>query len=191
MPCAESRLIEKPQVKNEPASCQNASVCSASLAVTRSTGAATVPGLAVPPSGNSPTDSGESRSTQRQSGSSTTSIAPAITTYVKRHPRDRHEHAVEEQAQRDHGGEARAVEAEIGHDRLEERPDGVAHSRRHECRDGEGRDDPPPVEDRSIGHVVSTISGATYARFRSLAQANGVAAFARRRRSRRRSPSGT
>src|SRR5206468_10233810 len=48
---------------------------------------------------------------------------------------------------------------------------GVADSRRHECRDGESRDDPPPVEDRSIGHVVSTISGATYARFRSLAHA--------------------
>src|SRR5438552_15271906 len=92
MPCAESRLIEKPQVKNEPASCQNASVCSASLAVTRSTGAATVPGLAGPPSGNSPTDSGESRGTQRQSGSSTTSIAPAIRTYVIRDPLVRMSH---------------------------------------------------------------------------------------------------
>ena len=33
-----------------------------------------------------PTDSGESRSTQRQSGSETSRISPAITTYVVRQP---------------------------------------------------------------------------------------------------------
>src|SRR2546427_3449773 len=54
MPCAESRLIEKPQVKNEPASCQNASVCSASPAVTRSTGGALAPAFTAAPSPERP-----------------------------------------------------------------------------------------------------------------------------------------
>ena len=86
MPWAESRLIEKPHVKNEPASCQKASVCTASVAVTRSTGGAVVPGFRGTPSGVNPTDSGESRSTSRQIGRISTRTAPAMTTYVNRHP---------------------------------------------------------------------------------------------------------
>src|SRR2546425_1320120 len=86
IPCAESRLIEKPQVKNDPASCQNASVCNASRAVTRSTGAAVAPGFTAAPSGKSPTDSGESRTTHRQRGSASARIPAAIRTYVVRHP---------------------------------------------------------------------------------------------------------
>src|SRR5437667_12615243 len=66
MPCAESRLIEKPQVKNEPASCQNASVCSASPAVTRSTGGALAPGLTAAPPALRPIDSGDSGTTRAQ-----------------------------------------------------------------------------------------------------------------------------
>ena len=80
MPCADSRLIEKPHVKNEPASCQNASVCSASPALMRSTGAAPAPGVGATPSALSPTDSGESLTTHRQSGSTSTRMPPAITT---------------------------------------------------------------------------------------------------------------
>ena len=80
IPCAESRLIEKPQVKKEPASCQKASVRSASPAVTRSTDPAAAPAAGGAPSTVSPTDSGESRITQRQSGSETARIRPAMTT---------------------------------------------------------------------------------------------------------------
>ena len=80
MPWAESRLIEKPQVKKEPASCQKARVRSASPAVTRSTESAGTPGRRGAPSAVSPTDSGESRITQRQSGREITSTSPAITT---------------------------------------------------------------------------------------------------------------
>src|SRR6266566_2890046 len=86
MPCAESRLIEKPQVKNEPASCQNASVCSASPAVTRSTGGALAPAFTAAPSAVSPIDSGESRTTSRQSGSTRSRTPAAMTTYVRRQP---------------------------------------------------------------------------------------------------------
>src|SRR5690349_24070507 len=80
MPCAEIKLIEKPHVKNEPASCQNASVLSASLAVTRSILGAATPGSGGAPSAVRPTDSGESRITHRQSGSETRRISPAMTT---------------------------------------------------------------------------------------------------------------
>ena len=45
MPWAESRLMENPQVKKEPASCQKASVCTASLPRTRSMGGAVAPGV--------------------------------------------------------------------------------------------------------------------------------------------------
>src|SRR6185436_11480779 len=78
--------IEKPQVKNEPPSCQNASVWIASLLRTRSTPPATVPGAAATPSGVSPTDSGESRTTHRQRGITRSTTAPAMTTYVIRQP---------------------------------------------------------------------------------------------------------
>ena len=72
--------MEKPQVKNEPASCQKASVCSASPADTRSTGTGPVEGFRAPPSGFKPTDSGESRSTQRQRGITRARTIPAMTT---------------------------------------------------------------------------------------------------------------
>src|SRR5262249_19580767 len=60
--------------------------------------------------------------------------------------------AVEKQAQRNHEREARAVEAEVGHNRLEKRPDRVADSRRRERHRRERGDDPPAVEDRSVPH---------------------------------------
>jgi hypothetical protein len=78
---------------------------------------------------------------------------------VERHARDRHEETVEEEAQRDHDREARAVDAEVGDDRLQERPHRVAYARRHERRHGKRRDDPPAVKDRAIGHGFSTIAG--------------------------------
>src|SRR2546427_7130645 len=86
IPCAESRLIEKPQVKNEPASCQNASVCSASPAVTRSTGAAPVPAFTAAPAAVSPIDSGESRTTHRHNGKTRARKPPPIITHLRRHP---------------------------------------------------------------------------------------------------------
>src|SRR5262249_53117640 len=52
----------------------------------------------------------------------------------------------------------RPIEAKIVDDRLEERPDGVPHARREERGDGEGRDDPPAVEDRALSHGVCTIA---------------------------------
>ncbi len=67
-------------MKKEPASCQKARVRSASLALTRSTDAAGAPGSRGSPSAVSPTDSGESRSTQMQSGSEMARIRPAMTT---------------------------------------------------------------------------------------------------------------
>ena len=45
-----------------------------------------VPGFRGTPSGVSPTDSGESRSTSRQSGRTSTRTAAAMYTYVIRHP---------------------------------------------------------------------------------------------------------
>src|SRR5262249_44748977 len=75
-----------PQVKNEPASCQKASVWTASPAVTRSAEAAGALALRGSPSAVSPIDSGESRSTKRQSGSTMATINPEMATYVIRQP---------------------------------------------------------------------------------------------------------
>src|SRR5262249_19745044 len=86
MPCAESRLIEKPHVKNELASCQKASVCTASPPLTPSPPAGGNPGRVGAPSAPRPIDSGESRTTRRQRGSINTSTSPAITMYVVRQP---------------------------------------------------------------------------------------------------------
>src|SRR5205807_5985174 len=66
---------------------------------------------------------------------------------------ERPEDAVEEEAHRDHEGEARAVEAEVGHDRLEKWPDGVADSGGDERHEREPGDHPPAVEHRSVFHV--------------------------------------
>ena len=72
-PCEDTRLIEKPQVKKDPASCQKATVRSAVPVDVRCAGAATLdPARAGAPSGASPIASGESRTTKRQSGSMTT-----------------------------------------------------------------------------------------------------------------------
>src|SRR6185295_13296856 len=65
---------------------------------------------------------------------------------------------VEEEAERDDGREARAVETEILHDRLEEGPDRVADTRRDERGDRECRDHVPAVEDRAISHGFTTIA---------------------------------
>ena len=73
-------------MKNEPASCQNASVCSASPALTRSRATARPLALAGAPSGRRPIDSGESRTTNTQSGSTRSRTPAAITTYVMRQP---------------------------------------------------------------------------------------------------------
>src|SRR5207237_10090989 len=82
---------------------------------------------------------------------------------IERQADERTEDAVEEEAHRDHEREARAVETEVGHDRLEEWPHGVADSGGDERHEGESGDDPPAVEHRSAFHVSPTILGlATY-----------------------------
>src|SRR3989442_3417817 len=83
MPCAESRLIEKPQVKNEPASCQNASVCSASPAVTRSTGGALAPAFTAAPSAGNPHRSREAPKNNTKSGRTKGRTTAAVTTHTE------------------------------------------------------------------------------------------------------------
>ena len=68
-PCADRRLIENPHVKKEPASCQNASDCIATVAVTRCLLVAVAPGSGAAPSAPRPIDSGDSRTTQSEIGS--------------------------------------------------------------------------------------------------------------------------
>src|SRR4030095_4085473 len=69
-PCEDTRLIEKPQVKKDPASCQKATVRrSAEVDVRWMDAGTVVPAGAAAPSGASPMPSGESRTTKRQSGS--------------------------------------------------------------------------------------------------------------------------
>src|SRR5581483_4751527 len=65
---------------------------------------------------------------------------------------ERHEQAVEEEAERHHGREAGAVGAEIRDHRLEERPGREPQPARQEDHDGEGDGDPPPVEEPPAGH---------------------------------------
>ena len=77
-PCDEIRLMEKPQVKNDPASCQKASVRMAVAMGVRVEETAVVPGSAAAPSGARPRDSGESRTTRRHKGSMATSTASPI-----------------------------------------------------------------------------------------------------------------
>ena len=59
---------------------------------------------------------------------------------------ERHEHAVEEEAQRHDQGVGGAVGSEIRDDGLQERADREAHAGRQEHHDGEGDGDPPSVE---------------------------------------------
>jgi hypothetical protein len=70
--------MENPQVKNEPASCQKATVRIAVLTGVRVAGVAAEPAGCASPSGARPMDSGESRITMRQSGSMPTSTASPI-----------------------------------------------------------------------------------------------------------------
>src|ERR1051326_8044172 len=92
-PCEDKRLIENPHVKNEPPSCQNASDCIASIAPTRFVAPAIVAaGSGAPPSTPRPIDSGESRITQSESGSMTTSTPAPISMYVWRQPVARMSH---------------------------------------------------------------------------------------------------
>lgn len=67
------------------------------------------------------------------------------------------ERAVEEEAQRDHEREARAVQAEVGDDGLEERADGETDAGGEEHHHREREDDPPAVED-APGHGRSHYS---------------------------------
>jgi hypothetical protein len=59
----------------------------------------------------------------------------------------RHERPVEEQAKRDDEREAAAIDAEIGHDRLEKGPDRVPYPGRDEDHQRKGRRHPPAIED--------------------------------------------
>src|SRR5215470_16788509 len=71
-PCDEIRLMEKPQVKNEPASCQNATVRMAVLTGVRVAATAAALDVGVSPSGARPIDSGDSRITMRPMSHATT-----------------------------------------------------------------------------------------------------------------------
>ena len=79
-------------------------------------------------------------------------ICPDITEPVRETADPGHEESIEQQAKRDHEREAGAVDAQIGHHRLEEGTDGVAHSGGYEDHEREGEGDPPAVEDAGRGH---------------------------------------
>ena len=74
---------------------------------------------------------------------------------------ERHEDAVEEQAERDDEGEGAAIGSEIGDDGLEKRPDREADAGREEHHDREGDGDPPSVEDPPPRHDRGHYSRAT------------------------------
>ena len=65
---------------------------------------------------------------------------------------ERHEHAVEEEAQRHDQGVGRAVRSEVRHHGFQEGPDREAHPGREQHHDGEGDGDPPSVEHGSPRH---------------------------------------
>ena len=74
----------------------------------------------------------------------------------------RHERAVEEQAERDDEREAAAIDAEIGHHRLQKGPDRVPHAGRDEHHQRKGRRDPPAIED-SRGRLTGRGHGRLFA----------------------------
>lgn len=86
------RLIEKPQVKSPPASCQNESVCTATATSVRSAATSPTTTVGAVPSGWSPTASGDSRTTQSTSGITSAKTASPKTPYVARRPTVRISH---------------------------------------------------------------------------------------------------